>query len=106
MVARIILGIAGSEGSVCKERGPFLPDQLLKLIKLGIASASNESLPISFSNTFERLRKTVTKDEARSFASTSMENIWITAKDIERHLEARRSFIGFRRIQPFLAGME
>lgn len=35
-----------------------------------------------------------------------MEDVWTTAKDIERHLESRGSLPGFRRIQPFLDGLE
>lgn len=63
-------------------------------------------LPLSFNVAFERLKETVSKDDARSFASTTMEDVWAAAKDIERQLESRRSLRAFHRIQPFLSGLE
>jgi len=64
------------------------------------------TLPLSFSIAFERLKDSVSKDDARSFASTTMEDVWTAAKAIERQLESRRSLRGFHRIQPFLSGLE
>ncbi len=71
-----------------------------------MASASTVTPPIAFNTAFERLKEIVSKDDARFFNSTTMEDVWTTARDIERHLESRRSLRGFRRIQPFLAGIE
>lgn len=71
-----------------------------------MASASSVTPPVSFNIAFERLRDIVAKDDVRSFNSTRMEDVWTTARDIERHLESRRSLRGFHRIQPFLAGIE
>lgn len=48
----------------------------------------------------------MSKDDARNVASTTMEDVWTAAKDIECQLQLRRSLRGFRRIQPFLAGIE
>lgn len=71
-----------------------------------MASASNVTAPVSFNIAFERLRDIVNKDDLRSFNSTTMQDVWTTVRDIERHLESRRSLRGFHRIQPFLAGIE
>ncbi len=71
-----------------------------------MASASGAPLPVSFHMGFERLKDLMSKDDARAMASTTMEDVWTAAKDIERQLELRRSLRGFRRIQPFLAGIE
>lgn len=71
-----------------------------------MASVSTIAPPVAFNTAFERLNEIVSKDDARSFNSTRMEDVWTTARDIERHLESRRSLRGFRRIQPFLAGIE
>lgn len=68
--------------------------------------ASTVMPPVAFSTAFERLKEVVSKEDARSFNSTTMEDVWTSARDIERHLESRRSLRGFRRIQPFLAGIE
>ena len=71
-----------------------------------MATASAPKPPLAFSAAFERLKEVVSKDDARTFNSTTMEDVWIAAKDVERHLESRRSLRGFRRLQPFLAGIE
>ena len=71
-----------------------------------MALTSGASPPVSFHIAFERLKDLMSKDDARAMASTTMEDVWIAAKDIERQLELRRSLRGFRRIQPFLAGVD
>lgn len=71
-----------------------------------MASRSSVAPPVSFSSAFERLRDTVTKDEARTFSSTSMRDVWSTSKDVERYLESRRKLRGLHRIRPFLEGIE
>lgn len=35
-----------------------------------------------------------------------MEDVWTTAREIETQLQQRRSLRGFRRIEPFLHGIE
>ena len=62
--------------------------------------------PLAFNIAFERLQEVVSKDDARSFNATTMQDVWTATRDIERHLESRRSLRGFRRIQPFLTGIE
>ena len=71
-----------------------------------MASASSGPPPVSFHIAFERLKELMSKDDARAIASTTMEDVWTAAKEIERQLELRRSLRGLRRIQPFLAGIE
>ena len=71
-----------------------------------MASVSSDALPESFSKAFERLRATVNTEDARTFASTTLEDVWNTARRIERQLEAKRSLRNFNRIQKFLAGIE
>ena len=71
-----------------------------------MASTSASPPPVSFHIAFERLKNLISKDDARTIASTTMEDVWTAAKDIESQLQLRRSLRGFRRIQPFLAGVE
>ncbi len=71
-----------------------------------ISTATNVAPPTSFGIAFERLRDSVSKDDARSFTLTTMEDVWIATRDVERQLQLRRSLRGFHRIQPFLAGIE
>lgn len=71
-----------------------------------MASASSGPPPVSFHVAFERLKELMSKDDVRVMASTSMDDVWTAAKEIERQLELRRSLRGLRRIQPFLTGIE
>lgn len=71
-----------------------------------MALVSSHTLPVSFINAFERLRATVNTEDARTFASTTMKDVWNAARRIERQLEAKRSLRNFNRIQKFLAGIE
>ena len=71
-----------------------------------MASASTVTPPVAFKTAFERLKEVVNKDDARSFNSTTMEDVWTTTREIQSYLESRRSLRGFRRIQPFLTGLE
>ena len=71
-----------------------------------MASASSGPPPVSFQIAFERLKDLMSKDDVRAMASTTMDDVWTAAKEIERQLELRRSLRGLRRIQPFLAGIE
>ena len=40
---------------------------------------------------FEQLKDFISKEDNRSFSTTTLEEVWNAAKDIERHLEERRS---------------
>ena len=59
-----------------------------------------------FNAAFERLKEVISQEDARTFASTTMQDVWKAARDIEHQLEARRSLRGFRRLQTFLTGIE
>ena len=69
-------------------------------------SVSSTNIPESFSLAFERLQASIDPDDARSFASTTLKDLWSTARSIEFNLEKSGSLRGFRRIQPFLSGIE
>ena len=71
-----------------------------------MAPPSSGPPPVSFHVAFERLKELMSKDDVRAMASTTMDDVWSAAKEIERQLELRRSLRGLRRIQPFLAGIE
>ena len=71
-----------------------------------MASGSGPIPPTSFSTAFNHLSNSVTKDDARAFSTTTMQDVWTAVKDIEHHLESRRSLRGFNRIRPFLTGIE
>ena len=71
-----------------------------------MASNTSAAPPPPFSAAFERLKEVISQDDARTFASTTMQDVWKAARDIEHQLEARRSLRGFRRLQIFLTGIE
>ncbi|KAG8532913.1 uncharacterized protein KY384_002791 [Bacidia gigantensis] len=68
--------------------------------------AQQMHLPASFELAFRRLKDQIDEDDARTFHSTTMKDVWDAAKHIERQLEQRRSLRGFNRIRPFLTGIE
>ena len=63
-----------------------------------MTSPSDGQPPVSFQIAFERLEDLMSKDDNRAIASTTMEDVWTSARDIERQLQMRRSLRGFRRI--------
>ena len=62
--------------------------------------------PIDFQSAITALQDSVSKEDVRAFKITKYEDVWATARQIERDLERRRSLRNFRRLQPFLAGLD
>ena len=60
----------------------------------------------AFDAAFKRLEASVSRDDARQFQSTTLNDVWEAAKGIERHLEARGKLRRFRRMELFLNGLE
>lgn len=54
----------------------------------------------------ERLKTTVSPDDARAFEDTNLEKVWQTARDIENEQGARLDLRFMRRIEPFLRTLE
>ncbi|KAL9612221.1 MAG: hypothetical protein Q9167_003170 [Letrouitia subvulpina] len=67
---------------------------------------SSKRLPDPFHSAFQRLKDSVTPDDARLFQNTQMQDVWSAARALERQLEDRGSLIAFRRMEPFLLGLE
>ena len=65
-----------------------------------MALVSNDTLPMSFSNALERFRATVNTEDAQTFASTTMEDLYNLIERIERIKPKTRKMLG--RIQQFL----
>jgi hypothetical protein len=59
-----------------------------------------------FRDAFDRFKDTVTVDEARTFQSTTLQDVRDAARDLEKQLGERQSLRNMRRIQPFFAGLE
>ncbi|EHL01888.1 hypothetical protein M7I_2068 [Glarea lozoyensis 74030] len=55
---------------------------------------------------FEKLKLSVSVDDAHKFASTELEDVWATLRDIEVKQRQRRSVQNLRRVEPLLRGIE
>ncbi|PIA89572.1 Vegetative incompatibility protein HET-E-1 [Cercospora beticola] len=55
---------------------------------------------------FESFQQTVKHDDARTFSSTALHDVWRAAKDVESTLAARQKARNLSKIQPFLDGLE
>lgn len=54
----------------------------------------------------DQLKSTITPDDARAFADTSLEQIWLEARKIEGEQGARLDLRFMRRIEPLLKSLE
>ena len=61
---------------------------------------------IEFQSSITASQDSVSKEDVRAFATTKYKDVWAAAREIERDLERRKSLRNFRRLQPFLAGLE
>jgi hypothetical protein len=72
--------------------------------------AANQTPPIPpdpiFEVAFKKLKDSVTEADAKVFQSTTFEDVWKAAEDIERIHREKRSLKNMRRIEPFLKGLE
>ena len=62
--------------------------------------------PINFQSAITALQDSVSKEDVRAFKITKYEDVWATARRIERDLERRKSLRNFRRLQPFLTDLD
>jgi hypothetical protein len=71
-----------------------------------MASAASKGPPQAFQDAFDRLKDSVTEDDARIFQSTTLQDVRNAALDLENQLGLRQSLRNMRRILPFLSGLE
>lgn len=62
--------------------------------------------PMAFDEAFEKLNQTVSSDDALLFNSTTLEDVWKTAIQIQQAQRKRRSLQNLRRLEPLLQGLE
>ena len=65
-----------------------------------------ESTLTSFDAAFQRLQSSISKEDHRSFQSTTVKDVWEAAKSIENYLASIGKLRRFRRIESFLSGLE
>jgi hypothetical protein len=68
--------------------------------------ATIEGRPVAFDEAFNRLSSTVSRSDAIAFNSTTLEDVWNCAREIELAQRRKRSLRNLRRIEPLLKGLE
>ncbi|KAL9072734.1 MAG: hypothetical protein Q9157_004994 [Trypethelium eluteriae] len=74
-----------------------------------MASTSPSAAPqarLTFQEAFDRIKTTVSEQDARQFQSTTLKDVRDAAIDLEARLGERKSLRNMRRIQPFLDGLD
>ena len=60
----------------------------------------------AFQKAFNKLRDSISADDARSFEKTTLNDVWAAAREIEREQGERQSLRNLRRIEPFLKAID
>ncbi|KAH8587407.1 hypothetical protein B0O99DRAFT_733524 [Bisporella sp. PMI_857] len=60
----------------------------------------------NFDTAFKNLKQSVTTTDANAFQSTTLEDVWKAAEEIQEEQRRRKSVRNMRRIEPFLKGLE
>jgi hypothetical protein len=62
--------------------------------------------PTAFDEAFEKLNQTVSSSDALLFNSTTLEDVWKAATQIQQAQRKRRCIQNLRRLEPLLQGLE
>jgi hypothetical protein len=60
----------------------------------------------TISRSFERLRRSLSDEDAHDFASTELRDVWKAVREIDAAQRKRQSAQNLRRIEPLLKGIE
>jgi hypothetical protein len=60
----------------------------------------------TFETAISALKQTISPADAIAFQSTSIEDVWKSAEEIQEGQRKRKSLRNMRRIEPFLKGLE
>ena len=71
-----------------------------------MSSATERGLSPCFQAAFTRFETTVSREDARIFQHTSLEDVWNAIRDTEAQMKARKSLRALKRVEPFLLGIE
>ena len=67
---------------------------------------ASDSIARTFEIAIKTLKQTISPTDAITFQSTSAEDVWKAAEEIEESQRKRRSLRAMKRIEPFLKGLE
>ncbi len=68
--------------------------------------AASSPLPVEFNKAFDKLKQSVSPGDAFEFQSTTLQDVWKAARDLERVQRERQSVRNLRRIEPFFKAIE
>ncbi|CAG8975823.1 hypothetical protein HYALB_00009403 [Hymenoscyphus albidus] len=55
---------------------------------------------------FQKLKRSLSEDDAYNFASTELQDVWVTVREIDSEQRKRQSAQNLRRVDPLLRGLE
>jgi hypothetical protein len=65
------------------------------------------SIPLDIiSEAFNKLKQSISDEDAHYFASTELEDVWVAVREIDSAQRQRQSAQNLRRIEPLLKGIE
>ena len=65
------------------------------------------SIPLDIiSESFNKLKQSISGEDARNFASTELKDVWAAVREIDSTQRERQSAQNLRRIEPLLKGIE
>lgn len=64
--------------------------------------AASAPATTTLAEAFDQLKRSVSASDAVVFQSTSLQDVWKAARDIEQHQQQRQSVRNLRRIEPLL----
>jgi hypothetical protein len=59
----------------------------------------------TIADAFQKLRRSISDEDAHKFASTRLEDVWAAVREIENAQRKRRCAQNLQRIEPFLGGI-
>lgn len=86
---------------------PFPLRFLLVLAPLSVYFLSHMANPQSvIADAFEKLKRSISEEDARNFASTELKDVWSAVREIDGKQRKRQSAQNLRRNEPLLRGIE
>jgi hypothetical protein len=60
----------------------------------------------TISNAFEKFKRSISEEDAHTFASTKLKDVWSAIREIDSKQRKRQSAQNLRRVEPLLRGIE
>jgi hypothetical protein len=60
----------------------------------------------TIADSFEKLKRSISEEDAHNFASTELQDVWLAVREIDSRQRKRRSAQNLRRVEPLLRGIE